>query len=594
MGQKPFERTNAADDPEHGGVSEGVAGDGADGSAAAGVGNVTVSGPSATAPTDAGHEAAVEADGATTAPANVAAAPTLDVTQLIDRLDPAQTPWTRGWRSWIIPLAATLAGAALRWPALGRPRALVFDETYYAKDAYAMLTHGAEWNWVDGADKAIIAANGSAAAIDKLFKDSLAYIVHPPLGKWIIAIGEQLFGMTPFGWRFMPALLGTLLVLLTTRLALRLTRSPAVAAGTGLFLAIDGMAIVLSRTAVLDGILTFLVVAAVTCIVRDRDRVRAALAGQLRTSLDPAAMARQWQTGGVRFGARPWLWAAGGLLGLAVSTKWSAVWHIAFLGLLVLACGSGTRRLLGVRHRMRRTLLHDAPVAAAAMVLVPLLVYLASWVGWFSTPGAYNRQWAATATVSGVMAALPAALRSWLHYHGQMWSFHVNLTQGHAYKANAWSWPVMARPTSFYYDSKGPCGAKSCAAEVLALGNPIVWWAGLLAILHQAWQWLAKRDFRAMVIVVGWAAGWLPWLLFQHRTIFTFYAVIMVPFTCVALARSCVAILDSPGERGIRFAVVTSVVLCALVTTWALHPLWTGQPIPYSTWLLRMWLQTWI
>ena len=594
MGQQPFEPTNAAADPGAGrdadargaaaGESGGVA-QGDDESAGAGRGSAV---------SDIEPAAVSAVVGSPAGPAGAAAAPAVDVPNLLERLDPAQTPWTRGWRSWVIPLAATVAGAALRWPALGRPKALVFDETYYAKDAYAMLTHGAEWTWVDGADKAVIAANGSAAAIDKLFKDSPAYIVHPPMGKWIIAIGEHLFGMTPFGWRFMPALLGTLLVLLTSRLALRLTRSPAVAAGTGLFLAIDGMAIVMSRTAVLDGILTFLIVAAVACVVRDRDRVRARLAGRMRASLDPAALVRQWQSGAVRFGARPWLWAAGGLLGLAVSTKWSAVWHIAFLGLLVLACGSGTRRLLGVQHRMRRTLLHDAPVAAAALVLLPLLVYLASWAGWFSTPGAYDRQWAATATVSGIMAAMPAALRSWLHYHGQMWNFHVHLTQGHSYKANAWSWPVMARPTSFYYDSKGPCGAKSCAAEVLALGNPIVWWAGLLAILHQAWQWLAKRDFRAMVIVIGWAAGWLPWLLFQQRTIFTFYAVIMVPFTCMALARSCVAILDSRGDRGMRFAVVTSLVLCALVTTWALHPVWTGQPIPYSTWLLRMWLQTWI
>jgi len=551
------------------------------------------------APTDSGSIAAGAL--AVGASAHTAANPAAQnsnsnalATSLIERLHPARGPWVQGWRSWVMPVAATLAGAALRWPALGRPNSLVFDETYYAKDAYSMLRHGVEWNWMDNADKAIIAAKGNTAAIDALFKDSPAYIVHPPVGKWVIAIGEHLFGMTPFGWRFMTALLGTLLVLLTARLALRLTRSPAIAAGAGLFLAVDGLAIVLSRTAILDGILVFFVVAAVLCIVKDRDATRAKLATALRAQSHPDALVNQWRSKGPRLGRRPWLWMSGVMLGLAVGTKWSALWHIAFLGLLTLAFGSGTRRLLGTQHRLRRTLQHDAPIAAAALVLLPIAVYVASWVGWFATPGAYNRQWAATATVSGVMAALPAAFQSWLHYHGAMWNFHVGLTQGHSYKANAWSWLVMGRPTSFFYTAKEPCGAKSCAAEVLALGNPVIWWAGLLAMAHQAWQWLAKRDHRAMVIVVGWSAGWLPWLLFQQRTIFTFYAVVMAPFVCIALARSCVAVLDSPGDRGVRFAVVTSVALCVLVIAWAFYPLWTGQSIPYDTWTLRMWFSTWI
>jgi dolichyl-phosphate-mannose--protein O-mannosyl transferase len=528
----------------------------------------------------------------TEAPAGLAARD--DVSALIDRLDPPTISVTRGWRSWLLPLGATAAGAALRWPALGRPKALVFDETYYAKDAYAMLTHGVEWNWIDGADKVLVDAHGKAGTINLLFKDSPEYIVHPPVGKWVIAIGEHLFGMTPFGWRFMTALLGTLLVLMTSRLALRLTRSTAVAAATGFFLAIDGMAIVMSRTAVLDGILTFFVVAAAACIVIDRDWARSRLAHMLRTSNDAPALLGHWRAKGVALGGRPWLWVAGVMLGLAVGTKWSALWHIAFLGLLTLAFSFSTRRLLSVPNHVRRTVRRDAPLLFAALVLLPGIVYVASWIGWFATPGAYNRQWAATATVTGLMAALPPALRSWVHYHGAIWNFHVHLTQGHSYKANAWSWLVMGRPTSFYYSSKQPCSSNSCAAEVLALGNPIIWWAGLLAVMHQAWQWLAKRDYRAMVIVVGWAAGWVPWLLFQQRTIFTFYAVVMAPFLCMALARSCISILDSSPERGPRFAIVTSLALSALVISWAFYPLWVGQSIPYSTWSLRMWFSTWI
>ena len=79
----------------------------------------------------------------------------------------------------------------------------MFDETYYAKDALALFKFGAEHNVVKDADK-ILMRGGTrtvkrcAADLDKC----AAYVVHPPLGKWMIGVGEQIFGMNPFGWRF--------------------------------------------------------------------------------------------------------------------------------------------------------------------------------------------------------------------------------------------------------------------------------------------------------------------------------------------------------------------------------------------------------
>ena len=517
-----------------------------------------------------------------------------DHAAITTRLQPAQTPWTRGWRSWLLPLGMTAIGALLRWPHLGRPNKIMFDETYYAKDAYAMLTHGAEWDWKANADKSIALAHGDPSKIDNLFKETPAFIVHPPVGKWVIALGEHLFGMTPFGWRFMAALLGTLLILLTARLVLRITQSPAIAAFTGLFLAIDGVSIVMSRTALLDGTLTFWVMCAAMCVARDRDAIRGTTAMKIRSAAEPESLLQQWRSAGISFGYRPWLWAGGLCLGLAVATKWSALWHMAFFGLLVLFYGSSTRKLLGIKNSFVHTLKRDAVVTGIAFVVTVAVVYVASWAGWFATPGAYNRQWASTNAATGVLAFVPAAFRSWLHYHEMMWNFHVHLTNGHSYKANAWSWPIMGRPTSFYYETTGKCGAPTCSSEVTALGNPIIWWAGLLALLHQAGQWLSKRDFRAMFIVVGWLAGWLPWLLFQHRTIFTFYAIILIPFTCMALARSCVQILEGKDHRTGRAVAIASVVLAALAFTWFFLPVWTAQYMPYAKWGLRMWFATWI
>jgi hypothetical protein len=114
---------------------------------------------------------------------------------------------------WVVALVITAVAGVLRLRDLGHPHAFVFDETYYAKDAWSLLRFGAEQEWVKDADKAILAGD-----IEKL-SDNPSYVVHPPAGKWVIALGEQLRGFEPMGWRLPLAVLGTLSVLLMVRLA---------------------------------------------------------------------------------------------------------------------------------------------------------------------------------------------------------------------------------------------------------------------------------------------------------------------------------------------------------------------------------------
>ena len=474
-----------------------------------------------------------------------------------------------GFRGWAGPVAAMLVGAFLRWPHLGRPHAFVFDETYYAKDAWALLQYGYEQQFVENANEQILAGN-----LDGIFKESAAYVVHPPFGKWVIAIGEHLFGFTPFGWRFSVALLGTVLILMVGRIVRRLAHSTLIGTIAALLVALDGVAISMSRTALLDSVLVFFVVAGFGAILIDRDQCRSGLA-------------RWW---------RPWLVIAGVSLGFAAATKWSALWHIAFFGLLVFAWGIGTERRRGNNHPIRTALVKDGLAALIPLVLLPLAVYILSWSGWITSTDGWNRAWAATNPSS--MPFIPDVLRSLWHYHAEAWRFHVGLKSAHSYEANAWSWPVLGRPTSFFYESPNTCRASSCSQEVIALGNPIIWWAGVLAILHQTWRWFMRRDSRSAAVVVGWAAGWLPWLLFQERTIFFFYSIVLVPFMAAALALSLGTILgpaDAPRERRSRGALwVGTFLVIATAATWFFLPIWTAEPLPYEHWRWRMWLPTWI
>ncbi len=508
---------------------------------------------------------------------------------MADRLFP--TFPSSGWRGWIGPLVVTVIGAVLRFANLGRPHAIMFDETYYPKDALGLLRFGYEQKMVEDANDIILASDGNWRALD-VFTDAPAYVVHPPVGKWTIAAGEYLFGMTPFGWRFAVAVLGTLSILMTARIVRRLTRSDLIGVLAGLLLALDGMHLVLSRTGLLDMVLMFWVLAAFGLLLIDRDATRRRLANLSRAGT--LTWTSQW---GPSLGLRPWRWAAAVALGLACATKWSGLWFLGFFAIMTVVWDVSARRAIGVRSPWRVTVLRGAPLAALTMLPIVVIVYLLSWSGWLLTDGGYLRDWAADQPASLV----PEALRSLWHYHAEAWRFHVGLSSGHSYASNALSWPFQARPTAFFWESikdgSQGCPTDDCAAEVLALGNPIIWWAAIVAIIHQAWRWLGRRDWRSGAVLVGIAAGWLPWLIYLDRTIFTFYTIVYTPFVVAALAMSLGTVLgprDAPVARRRRGALaVGAFLLLVVAAAWWFYPIWTGEVIPYDQWRLRMWLPTW-
>jgi len=263
----------------------------------------------------------------------------------------------------------------------------------------------------------------------------------------------------------------------------------------------------------------------------------------------------------------------------------------------------GMRKVVGVRPSQAWLgAALEGVLAAFAMVGTAFAVYLVSWTGWLVTDGGYDRQWADTNPASATWGWVPGALRSLLHYHAEMLNFHTHLTSPHAYQSNAWSWLLQARPTSFFYESRNlgvdGCAVDKCSTEVLALGNPIIWWTATFALVHQSWRWFARRDWRSGAVVLAVLAGWLPWLGFQGRTIFTFYAVAFVPFLCIVLAMTLGTILGpsgaTPRRRTIGATVVGSLVLLALAASWFFYPVWSGEVIPYTAWQIRMWFPTWV
>ncbi|WP_327692229.1 MULTISPECIES: phospholipid carrier-dependent glycosyltransferase [unclassified Streptomyces] len=499
---------------------------------------------------------------------------------------------------WVGPILVAVLAGTLRFWRLGQPRTLVFDETYYAKDAWAMLRLGYEGTWPDRkiADPQVLAHPQVIP-----LSDPGSFVAHPPMGKWVIALGEGLFGLDPVGWRFMTALLGTLSVLMLCRIGRRLFRSTLLGCLAGALLAVDGLHFVMSRTALLDLIVMFFALAAFGCLLVDRDWARARLAAALPTTDGGFGRPDADAAEGTGTGLRPWRLAAGVFLGLAAASKWNGLYFLVFFVALTVLWDVGARRVAGAFHPYRSVLRKDLGWSVLSLVPVAVLTYLATWTGWFLSDKGYDRHWADGR--GGTWSWIPAPLRSLWHYEHAVYEFNINLHAWHRYKSNPWSWLVQGRPVAFHYEGPkagqdGCHAAAGCSQEILGLGTPLLWWAACGALVYLLFRWALRRDWRAGAVLCAVGAGYLPWFNYQDRTIFSFYAVAFVPYLCLAVAMMVGAMLGPPGanERRRLIGTVGAGVLVLLIAWNFIYffPLYTGRTIPYSEWHARMWLDTWI
>lgn len=207
---------------------------------------------------------------------------------------PAHTPrWARlpasAAAGWAATLITTAIAALIRLTHLDNVPRLVFDETYYVKDAWSLIELGYEGTWPADYDASFAAGDTSGLSANA------SYPVHPPTGKWIIGWGMRLLGQSdPVGWRIMGAICGVITVFLLCRLAQNLFRSPAITALAGAFVATDGIAIVMSRTAILDGFLAMFSLAAFLAVVKDQQDARARLGPRLAAWECTGAPRRGW------------------------------------------------------------------------------------------------------------------------------------------------------------------------------------------------------------------------------------------------------------------------------------------------------------
>jgi dolichyl-phosphate-mannose-protein mannosyltransferase len=412
--------------------------------------------------------------------------------------EPAPPAPRRGWSGydWLALAAVTIGSAVLRLTRLGDPKQLIFDEVYYARDAC----------WYVFASPSVCGISGETT------------MVHPPMSKWMIAIGIRIFGYDSYGWRIAAAVAGIVTVALLYLLARKILGSTLGAVLASGLLGIDFLHFVQSRTSMLDIFIPMFGVAAILFLAYDRDRMIAML--ERPPEQRPHGLLD-----------RPWRMAAGAAGAAALASKWSGGLILAIVILLTVTWEVVSREGDGHERAWGRFAREELPSIAVWLVIVPMILYGLTYAG----------------RIGGSYTALPWSEGAWVrnvwNQQLSMADFHQDLDATHGYQSPWWSWILLKRPVSYAYCGGSQCDPKIAEGEVkevLATGSPFVWGASILAVLFATWRWLRRRDWRNPegIVVAGFVLTYVPWLglTWERDAVFMFYILPTVPFMCLALA----------------------------------------------------------
>ena len=420
-----------------------------------------------------------------------------------------------------------LVAAAFRFGGLGYPTEEYFDEVYHAKTALQYLNGQPPTEWV-----------------------------HPPTAKLLISVGVWAFGYKPWAWRLVPALAGTALAGVFLLLARRVLPNERAAVIATTLLLSDGVFLVQSRIAMTN--------------------VFAVLFQQL------SALLLLWAASQprLRLGRMA---AAGGALGLALSTRWTSLWAWGFLGLVfvVLRLAKRRQRPAGPDAPRPGRLWQEGALALITFVILPVAVYLLSYVPLMSQSHPHG------------FGAWAHSVAETVRAQRDIWSYHANLRAPHAYFSPWWTWPLLKRPTWYFWWS-GPTTIRG----IVALGNPAIWWASVPVSVWALATGVRQRDPRRLFAGAGFFLLYLPWGLSPRVLNFSHYLFEAIPYACLALGM----LLDGAWDGRERLLARAYVAVTILLFLHFL-PLLTALPLPAALWGFRFpllggglwtWFPSWI
>ena len=196
----------------------------------------------------------------------------------------------------------------------------------------------------------------------------------------------------------------------------------------------------------------------------------------------------------------------------------------------------------------------------ACLLVVPLTVYALSYLPYLQL----GHTFAGPDTGPGYGWSLE-------ELHGQMFGYHYGLTAGHASSSPWWSWPLGLKPTWFFngtYDGEQ-------IAVIYNGGNPILFWAGVPAVIACAVLAWKRRSAALVLVVAAFAFQLAPWTRIERAT-FAYHYLTAVIFAMIAVAYVVDELLRRPAWRELAIGYLALVVVAGILV----FPLGSALPMP--------------
>lgn len=413
------------------------------------------------------------------------------------------------------------------------PRGHDFDEFHYVPSAKQFLALKENQNWE-----------------------------HPPLGKELMAVGIGIFGDRPIGWRFMSTVFGALTLVGMYLWGLALFRNRETALWVALLTLFNQFLYVQARIGMLD---TFMMAFLVWAL--------AAFTASWRVDLPREKVIRYQAFAGLMFG-------------LATACKWIAVVPLVLCIFLVV--------MVRVLQGWGMVFSNDSPWKSK----------FPDFEDWFSPKlwsGMRIGSWVLTLGVIPLAAyfltfipflfvnRVPAyTLWDLVLMQPKMWDGQLRVVTAHPYMSDWTGWPIMKRPIWYAFDRE----AGERVRGVLLLGNPLIMWMGLAAIVTCLWAWLARRSKQAFLITMTYGALFLCWAVIPRKIAFYYY---YYPAAMVlSLALAFVFHYWEPGKKMGQQWARWAFLFSSFVIFVYFFPILAGLKISADTFRRWMWFSSWI
>lgn len=372
---------------------------------------------------------------------------------------------------------------------------------------------------------------------------------HPHFGKILISLGIRMFGMTPFGWRFMSVLFGILILAVMYVFAKRLFGSTFSAVSATSLLALDCMHYTLSRIATIDIFAAFFILLMYyfMYVYFLKDSASKAPGGAAeRTKLSGDVLVP--------------LGLSGIAMAFGISTKWTGIYAGAGLGVLFI--------WYTLTHFPKGQVKQLFLFCCVFFIGIPLIVYTLSFlpvVGYTEYKNLIDK-------------ALKGSI--------SMYDYHSKLVAEHYYSSPFYEWPIIWMPLLDASDAV----SETAVSAVSCMGNPAIWWAGIPCTLFVLCRWIIKKDRKAGFLFLSYAAQYIPWMSIGRIT-FIYHYFPAVLFVMLMTGYT----LDYVKSR-FRFGKAAAILyLTAAAVVFALFfPVVSGFPVSKEWGIHLRWLRDWI